>query len=121
MIAIVCVWTLSFFLSILFECGTNYSFLWSTLDNLLTHCVNDTIIFKAFSISDVLTDGLILSLPLYWVWRVHSFCLTSDANLCLDMELAYVSNKEIRCIWGLPFGNTVSEINGIHVVADAHK
>lgn len=71
MIAIVCVWTLSFFLSILFECGTNYWSLWSTLDNLLTHCVNDTIIFKAFSISDVITDGLILSLPLYWIWNLH--------------------------------------------------
>ena len=67
LIAIVIAWTASFFLAILFECGTNYWALWSTLENLLTYCVDDTKIFKAFTISDVITDGLILAMPQYWV------------------------------------------------------
>lgn len=71
MIAIVIAWMLSFFLAILFECGTNYWALWSTLENLLAHCVDDTKIFKAFSISDVITDVLILSMPFYWLWNLH--------------------------------------------------
>ena len=67
MIAIVITWMLSFFLAILFECGTNYWALWSGLENFVRNCVDGTKIVKAFSISDVITDLLILSMPLYWV------------------------------------------------------
>lgn len=67
MIAIVVVWIVSFFFAVLFRCGTNYWAYWSTLQALLSHCNDSTKNFQAFSISDVITDGLILLLPIHWV------------------------------------------------------
>ena len=63
LIGIVSFWTLSFFFTILFECGTNFWALWSTLNNLITHCLNEVMALKALTISDVITDGLILAMP----------------------------------------------------------
>ena len=96
MIAIVIAWMLSFFLAILFECGINYWALWSTLENLLAHCVDDTKIFKAFSISDVITDVLILSMPLYWV-STSCFQLMFGIHLVSDLESAYVLVEKVCC------------------------
>ena len=63
MIAVVGFWTTAFFLSFLFECGTRFEDLWSTLLNLVSHCANEEIFFKAFAVSDVIIDGLILAMP----------------------------------------------------------
>ena len=64
MITIVGAWTIAFFFTVLFECGTKFEYLWSTLLNLLTHCTNDLMYLKAYAISDVITDGLILATPI---------------------------------------------------------
>ena len=64
MIAIVTIWTFGFFFTIMFECRLKFWAFWSTLDNLLTYCVDDVLFQKVLSISDVITDGLILSIPL---------------------------------------------------------
>lgn len=64
MIALVSAWSTAFFFAVLFECGTHFEYLWSTLLNLLTHCTNEEQYFKAYAISDVITDGLILSMPI---------------------------------------------------------
>jgi hypothetical protein len=63
LIGIVCAWTVSFFFAILFECGTNFWALFSTLNDFLMHCSNETVFLKVLSISDVIIDGLILALP----------------------------------------------------------
>lgn len=70
MIAIVGTWTIAFFFTVLFECGTKFEYLWSTLLNLLTHCTNDLMYLKAYAISDVITDGLILATPIPIVCRI---------------------------------------------------
>ena len=36
-IIIISVWTASFFFTIMFECGTGFKYLWSTLLDILTH------------------------------------------------------------------------------------
>ena len=63
-IAIVVAWTIAFFFTVLFECGTKFEYLWSTLSDLLTHCTNGVMYLKAYAISDVITDGLILATPI---------------------------------------------------------
>lgn len=63
MIAVVSAWSTAFFFTVFFECGTHFEFLWSTLLDLLTHCTDDLMYLKAYAISDVITDGLILAMP----------------------------------------------------------
>lgn len=63
-IAIVGVWTTSFVFTYLFGCGTKFWALWSALIDLITNCANDNLIYKTMSISDVITDIIILSIPL---------------------------------------------------------
>jgi hypothetical protein len=67
MIAIVIIWTFGFFFAILFRCGTQFWALWAPLKYLLANCYMSTPMFQAFTISDVVTDSLILALPLYRV------------------------------------------------------
>ncbi len=64
MMGIVIAWTLSFFFAFLFTCGTNFGANWSTLKALLTQCHAQHTYQLAMAISDVLTDGLILVIPI---------------------------------------------------------
>ena len=64
MIVIVIAWSIAFFFSMLFECRTHFEYLWSTLLNLVTHCSDEEKFFKAYAISDVVIDGLILAMPI---------------------------------------------------------
>ena len=64
MIAIVCAWTIAFFFTVFFECGTDFRYLWGRLLDLLTHCTDDVMYLKSYAISDVITDGLILVMPI---------------------------------------------------------
>ncbi|KAL8826762.1 MAG: hypothetical protein Q9191_003598 [Dirinaria sp. TL-2023a] len=63
LIGVVGFWMIAFFFTILFECGTKFWALWSTLDDLITHCLDEVMALKALTISDVITDGLILTMP----------------------------------------------------------
>ena len=67
MIGLIVAWIISFFFAVLFRCGTQFWAYWNTLAALLAHCNSSTPNFQAFSISDVITDGIILLMPLYWV------------------------------------------------------
>lgn len=64
MIAVVGAWTTAFFLTTLFECGTAFEYLWSTLSNMITHCTNNMTYQNAYAASDVITDVLILAMPI---------------------------------------------------------
>lgn len=81
MITVVSAWTTAFFFTVMFECGTHFEFLWSTLLNLLTHCTNDLMYLKAYSISDVITDGLILAMPI----PVVCFCQTETILTVVEL------------------------------------
>lgn len=71
MITIVVVWSLGFFFAILFRCGTQFWALWAPLVYLLQNCYNSTPMFLAFTISDVITDVLILLIPVYWIMQLN--------------------------------------------------
>ncbi|KAI9666608.1 MAG: hypothetical protein M1821_004544 [Bathelium mastoideum] len=81
MVAIVCVWTLGFFFAILFRCGTHFWALWAPLIYLLQNCYLSTPMFQAFTISDVITDVLILTIPVYWVSKLK-MPLTQRVGVC---------------------------------------
>ena len=60
-------WLLVFFFIAAFQCGSRFSYLWSSAAYLASHCLESAPIALAFSTSDVVTDGLILAMPVYWV------------------------------------------------------
>ena len=64
MIAIVGAWVTTFFFTTLFECGTRFEYLWSNRLDLLTHCNDSGMNKSAYVISDVITDILILAVPI---------------------------------------------------------
>ena len=67
MIGTVVLWILGFFLTFFFICRTDFWASWSTLEVFLNQCIDSNATARAFCISDVVTDGLILSIPIYWV------------------------------------------------------
>ncbi|KAI0189472.1 hypothetical protein F4808DRAFT_445380 [Astrocystis sublimbata] len=71
MITVVCVWTVGFFFAYLFRCDTNFWALWAPLKFLIQYCYDSKPYFYTLAISDVVTDFLILGLPLFWVWRLN--------------------------------------------------
>lgn len=96
MITIVGVWTTSFVFAFLFSCGTKFWALWSRLIDLLTYCADSSLIYRTMSISDVVTDIIILSIPLpnvsplFHRFAESFFTLTS----VLDLETTVVEWKK---------------------------
>ncbi|TGO89903.1 hypothetical protein BPOR_0088g00130 [Botrytis porri] len=71
MILIIIIWTLSFFFSILFICGTDFSAYWTSTIVEKAHCVDTDMLHNAFAISDVVTDFVIISLPVPMIFGLH--------------------------------------------------
>ncbi|KAI1126437.1 hypothetical protein F5Y10DRAFT_244750 [Nemania abortiva] len=71
MIVIVGIWSIGFFFAYLFRCGTNFWALWAPLMFLIEYCYDSKPLFYTLAISDVITDFIILSLPLFRVWRLN--------------------------------------------------
>lgn len=64
MIAIVGVWITAFFLATLFECGTRFGYMWSGTLHESPHCTNSVMYHNAYAISDLITEVLILAMPI---------------------------------------------------------
>ena len=86
MIAVVIVWSIAFFFSVLFECRTHFEYLWSTLLNLVTHCSDEEKFFKAYAISDVVIDGLILAMPIPMVCLHHARIVVAVIDFTNDVR-----------------------------------
>jgi hypothetical protein len=71
LMVVVSIWSVGFFFAYMFRCGTNFWALWAPLKDLLKYCYKSTPLFYAMCVSDVITDVLILSLPLFWVSTSH--------------------------------------------------
>ena len=70
-LAIVLAWATSFFFATLFQCHPP-SAVWSTnREALFTQCIKTVDMLLGFAISDVITDVMILSLPLPMVWQLQ--------------------------------------------------
>ena len=61
---LVVVWSVGFTFAMVFQCGKEFWALFSTAENLIEHCVKTLELAEAFVISDVITDLMILCLPL---------------------------------------------------------
>ena len=112
MLAVVGCWTTAFFLGVLFECGTRFENLWSTLLNLITHCVDEEIFFKAFAVSDVIIDGLILATPCPIVCPISLRSVWQSLNVLISPDLATtdVIRSQTGFVRGIFTGRSVSLI-----------
>lgn len=71
MVGVVIAWILGSFFALLFQCNHHISYLWTSAANVASHCTPGTAVGLGFSIPDVITDGLILAMPLYWTWKLQ--------------------------------------------------
>ena len=72
-IAIVVVWDLGFTLTMLCACRSDFRAHWSTTTSkeLTTRCINTFLMMYALSISDFITDLIILLIPIPMIWKLH--------------------------------------------------
>ena len=71
MCGVIALWALGFFFAVAFSCGTNLANFWTSAQTIEQYCVNTNALYLGFAISDVLTDILILAIPIPIVWKLH--------------------------------------------------
>jgi hypothetical protein len=65
--ALIVIWSVGFFFSFLFACGTHFNYFWTDLENQLKCPADLSQIDLSLSISDVIMDVIILVFPIPWV------------------------------------------------------
>lgn len=90
MVGIVVAWTLGAFMAVTFQCGSHFTYLFTSAASIARHCSSGMAIGIGFAIPDVITDGLILAMPLYWV----SSC---PLRLCHTTFLTFIRPGNYRC------------------------
>lgn len=70
MIVIVAAWSISFFFATLFQCGTNWDWNWAPIAFFLTQCTDTLNMLTVFCGTDVLTDFVIMLMPVPIIWRL---------------------------------------------------
>jgi hypothetical protein len=66
--AIVALWTISFFFTYLFICKGHFSAFWGSTAGLQAKCIYTLLVTYCFTVSDVVTDSLVLVIPLPLVY-----------------------------------------------------
>ena len=92
MVCIIVSWFLGCFCGAAFQCGSQFRYLWNSAASVASHCTKAFPGVLGFSISDVITDGLILAMPLYWVGSIRS---AADQTLLTSSRLG-----SCKCLFG---------------------
>ncbi|PWY87082.1 hypothetical protein BO94DRAFT_575212 [Aspergillus sclerotioniger CBS 115572] len=71
LIGIVIAWGATFIIALMSSCGTHFMANFSTLGEVVEHCINTFGLLIAFAVSDVLVDLIILAIPLPLVMSLH--------------------------------------------------
>ncbi|KAI0907487.1 hypothetical protein F4823DRAFT_602886 [Ustulina deusta] len=71
MIGITVAWTLAFFFTTVFQCGTRWSMNWSPIGIFLSQCIESLNVLTVFSATDILSDLIIICMPIPLIWRLH--------------------------------------------------
>ncbi|MCJ1265865.1 hypothetical protein MMC22_005746 [Lobaria immixta] len=84
-IVIVVLWTIACLVSSIFSCGAHFSANWGTFQDVVKYCGAMTNITNAFVVSDLITDIMILCLPLPVIWKIQ---MTTTRKLIVTGILA---------------------------------
>ncbi|KAM0796353.1 hypothetical protein BDR22DRAFT_812102 [Usnea florida] len=71
MVAIVTAWTIGYFFTLLFLCGTNFKAYWTSSTTEKDECLPTKPVHLGYAISDVITDVLTIVLPIPEIWKLH--------------------------------------------------
>lgn len=71
MIAITIAWSLAFFFATLFQCGLEWTWNWAPITLFLTQCTNTLDMLTVFTATDVLTDFIIMFMPVPIIWKLN--------------------------------------------------
>ncbi|KAI0915157.1 hypothetical protein F4823DRAFT_630267 [Ustulina deusta] len=71
MIAVVAAWTVAFFFETVFQCGTNWTLNWAPIFVFLTKCTASLDVLTVFGVTDVLTDLIIIAMPIPLIWTLQ--------------------------------------------------
>lgn len=71
MIGVITAWSVAFFLATVFQCGTNWQLNWAPIGDFLVECPNTLNTPPAFAATDVVTDVIIIVMPIPQIWRLH--------------------------------------------------
>lgn len=108
MIALVGVWITAFFLATLFECGTRFQYMWTDILDVSTQCTNSVMYHNAYAISDLITEVLILAMPIPIVRIRQTETAVDVANGIQDLAITDVSQPKTGCEHCLCTGLRVS-------------
>ncbi|MCJ1462679.1 hypothetical protein MMC07_001282 [Pseudocyphellaria aurata] len=70
-VAVVVLWTIGCLLGFIFSCGIHISANWGNYQDFIAYCGPSEDVNSAFVISDLITDVMVLCLPLPVIWNLH--------------------------------------------------
>lgn len=70
MIGIVTAWSVAFFFATVFQCGVDWNLNWAPIEIFLTPCSNTLDMLSVFTATDILTDLMIIAMPIPMVCHV---------------------------------------------------
>lgn len=68
---VIALWSLSFFFAFAFQCGTDIANWWTSPATIKAYCDNTNAVILGLVISDVLTDVMILLIPIPIIWKLQ--------------------------------------------------
>ncbi|GAP83924.1 putative plasma membrane protein Pth11-like protein [Rosellinia necatrix] len=71
MITLTVLWTLAFALTTVFQCGLRWELNWSHIGVFLTQCIESLDVLTVFATTDILSDLIIIAMPVPLIWRLH--------------------------------------------------
>jgi len=95
MLFVIVSWTIAFFFALVFICGTDFSAYWTSTIVEKANCVDTSMLHNAFVISDVVTDVIIIVLPLPMV-SSYSAYESSVQVTHMAIDLAAPSNDRAK-------------------------
>lgn len=91
MIVLIGLWSVGFFLTFLFMCRLDFWALWTTARAIIDHCISDTNPNFSLAISDVITDVIILIIPIPLVGCLDKLASNTRLLTCRK-DLAFESD-----------------------------
>ncbi|KAL2037574.1 hypothetical protein N7G274_009687 [Stereocaulon virgatum] len=71
MIGIIAAWSTAFFFATVFQCGTAWTLNWAPIGLFLTQCSNTLNMLTVFTATDIITDLLIIAMPIPMIWSLQ--------------------------------------------------
>ncbi|KAI0975161.1 plasma membrane protein Pth11-like protein [Xylaria arbuscula] len=71
MICFIALWATAFFFAQLFGCRLNFYAYWRSTNDFLTKCVHTEQLFLTLSITDFITDVVLIIIPLPLIWQLN--------------------------------------------------